>query len=123
MNLNLFGSDDDVQTSRFVMNLKKETYDPMLITFNSISAGPAKTPELVKDNQIKDTGTTQSTQSTQSINLLTTKMIISSASAPVDLDAIQKKTQDTSCDYVVFVPTSFVVPIDKVRLFKESQTL
>ena len=120
MNLNLFGSDDDDQSSRFVVNLKKETYDPLLITFNAVTAGPTKKPEIDKDKDkgVKDTG---KETNTQTINLLTQTMLTTSASAPVDLDAEQKKTQDTSCDYVAFVPTSFDVSIDTVNAFYESK--
>ena len=122
MNFNLFGSDDDVQSSRFVVNLKKETYDPLLITFNAITAGPAINSELdkdneIKDNEIKDTGTQQNPQT---INLLAQNMLTTTILAPVDLDAEQKKTQNTSCDYVVFVPTSLDVSIDTVNAFYES---
>jgi len=115
MNLNLFGSDDDDQSSRFVVNLKKETYDPLLITFNAITAGTTKPPELDKD---KNKGAND-----QTINLLTQTMLkaSASASAPVDLDAEEKKTQNTSCDYVAFVPTSFDVSIDTVNAFYVSK--
>ena len=124
MNLNLFGSDDDVPSSRFVVNLKKETYDPLLITFNAITAGS----EIDKDKSVKEVKevkdkNTSTLQSTQNINLLTQKMITTTASspAPVDLDAAQKKTQDASCDYVVFVPTSLDLSIEKVNAFYESK--
>ena len=74
MNLNLFGSDDDDQSSRFVVNLKKETYDPLLITFNAVTAGPTKKPEIDKDKDkgVKDTG---KETNTQTINLLTQTML------------------------------------------------
>ena len=128
MNLNLFGSDDDDQSSRFVVNLKKETYDPLLITFNAVTAGSTKKPEIdkdkdkgVKDTGNKDAGNKDAGNNTQTINLLTQAMLSTSASAPVDLDAEQKKTQDTSCDYVAFVPTSFDVSIDTVNAFYESK--
>ena len=124
MNLNLFGSDDDDQSSRFVVNLKKETYDPLLITFNAITAGPTKKPEIDKDKNkgVKDTGNKDTgNNNTQTINLFTQSMLTTSASVPVDLDAEQKKTQDTSCDYVAFVPTSFDVSIDTVNAFYESK--
>ena len=40
MDLNLFGAEDDaLSSSRFSANLKQETYDPLIITFNSIVAG------------------------------------------------------------------------------------
>ena len=138
MNLNLFGSDDDDQSSRFVVNLKKETYDPLLITFNAVTAGPTKKPALDKDKNNKDAGNKDAgnkdagnkdagnkdatgNNNTQTINLLTQTMLPTSASAPVDLDAEEKKTQDTSCDYVAFVPTSFDVSIDTVNAFYASK--
>ena len=131
MNLNLFGSEDDGQSSRFGVNLKKETYDPLLITFNAITAGTTKKPELDKDKDAgtkdagtKDAGTKDAgtkDANNQTINLLSQPMLSTSASAPVDLDAEQKKTQDTSCDYVAFVPTSFDVSIDTVNAFYESK--
>jgi hypothetical protein len=124
MSLNLFGSDDDDQSSRFVVNLKKETYDPLLITFNAITAGPTKKPEIDKDKDkgVKDTGNKDTgNNNTQTINLFSQSMLTTSASVPVDLDAEQKKTQDTSCDYVAFIPTSFDVSIDTVNAFHESK--
>ena len=61
MNLNLFGDDDDAQTSSgFSANLKMETYNSVVVTFNSIVANADDTKAKAKDNNT--TGTPRPTK-------------------------------------------------------------
>jgi len=118
--LNLFGSDasDITQSSRFAANLRKSTYDPLLITFNSIRTGKKKDTGLTKDS--KPSASTQSTQSTQTIDILSQKMVL--ASSFDSLDSAQRQTQrESTCDYVVFVPTSFDINKDVMNAFYDSK--
>jgi hypothetical protein len=59
----------------------------------------------------------------QLIHILNQKMIVmpNASSLPVDLDEEQKNTQNTSCDYLVYVPTSFDVAKEKVDAFYETE--
>jgi hypothetical protein len=137
MNLNLFGDDDDAQTSGFSANLKMETYNSVVVTFNSIVANTSdakdKDGSQVKDKDKdkakgKDKDKPQATpqdkkkEGTQNIHILTQKMIVANSASEyvVDLDEEQKKTQSTSCDYLVYVPTSFDVVKEKVDAFYET---
>ena len=123
MDLNLFGANDEMRSSRFAANLKQETYDPLIVTFNSITAGKAEGDKAIQDKvkAIQDKAKSVK-DNPQTIHVLTQKMIVANADAlPVDLDAAQKKTQDTSCDYVVYVPTSIDISKEKVDAFYESK--
>jgi hypothetical protein len=115
--LNLFGSDssDSIQSSRFAANLKKETYDPLLLTFNSIRTGKKK--DAVSKNANKDV---QSNQSATLIDVFSQKMIL--AKSFDSLDAAQRQTQtESSCDHIVLVPTSFEIKKDTMNAFYESK--
>jgi hypothetical protein len=119
--LNLFGSDasDSIQSSRFAANLRKATYDPLLITFNSIRTGKKK-DTANKDAKGLTTPTTPSISSTHAINILSQKMVL--ASSFDSLDAAQRQTQrESTCDYVVFVPTSFEINKDAMNAFYDSK--
>ena len=124
--LNLFGSDasDITQSSRFAANLRKATYDPLLITFNSIRTGKKKDTGLTKDSKPsaspQSPQSTQSTQSTQTIDILSQKMVLTSSFD--SLDSAQRQTQrESTCDYVVFVPTSFDINKDVINAFYDSK--
>ena len=115
--LNLFGSDasDGTQSSRFAVNLRKATYDPLLITFNSIRTGKKKD---TANKDAKDLA--KPTQSTQMFDILSQKMVL--ASSFDSLDSAQRQTQrDATCDYVVFVPTSFEINKDVMNAFYDSK--
>ena len=116
--LNLFGSDasDITQSSRFAANLRKATYDPLLITFNSIRTGKKK--DTTKDSNPPQS--TQSPQSTQTIDIFSQKMVL--AASFDSLDSAQRQTQrESTCDYVVFVPTSFDINKDVINAFYDSK--
>jgi hypothetical protein len=129
MNLNLFGDDDDVQSSGFSANLKLETYDPLIIAFDSITSVRDKQDKPAgkqgkDDTQDKGKDKDKDKQdTTQLIHILNQKMIVmpNASSLPVDLDEAQKNTQNTSCDYLVYVPTSFDVAKEKVDAFYETE--
>jgi hypothetical protein len=138
MNLNLFGDDDDAQTSSgFSANLKMETYNSVVVTFNSIvaNADDAKAKDKAKANNPgdKDKGKNpddkgknaedKKTEGTKHIHILTQKMIVANSDSEyvVDLDEEQKKTQSTSCDYLVYVPTSLNVAKETVDAFYETE--
>jgi hypothetical protein len=136
MNLNLFGDDDDAQTSSgFSANLKMETYNSVVVTFNSIvaNADDAKAKAKANNPGDKDKGKNpddkgknaedKKTEGTKNIHILTQKMIVANSDSEyvVDLDEEQKKTQSTSCDYLVYVPTSFDVAKEKVDAFYETE--
>jgi len=150
MDLNLFGAEDDaLSSSRFSANLKQETYDPLIITFNSIVAGKDKTNDDkaktrdrerdirdrdrnirdrerdirdrdIRDRDIRDRDIRDKTNNPQNITILTQPAVVMKTSTPVDLDAEQKKTQYASCDYIVYVPTSIDITKEKVDAFYES---
>jgi hypothetical protein len=142
MDLNLFGAEDDaLSSSRFSANLKQETYDPLIITFNSIVAGKDKANDdkarererdryrdrdrdnrYYRDRDIRDRDIRDrdKTNNPQNITILTQPAVVLKTSTPVDLDAEQKKTQYASCDYVVYVPTSIDLTKEKVDAFYES---
>ena len=127
MNLNLFGNDDDAQTSGFSANLKMETYNSVIIAFDSVTSdrgsqdkegnpdGKDKQGIQAKDKDKQDTA--------QTIHILNQKMIVepNASALPVDLDEEEKNTQNTSCDYLVYVPTSFYVAKEKVDAFYETE--
>ena len=55
MNLNLFGDDDDAQSSSgFSANLKMETYNSVVVTFNSIVANADDAKANAKDTNPGD---------------------------------------------------------------------
>jgi hypothetical protein len=148
MDLSLFGAEDDALTSRFSANLKQETYDPLIIAFNSIVAGKANGDKAnddkaknrdrdirdrdirdrerdirdrdIRDRDIRDRDIRDKTNNPQNITILTQPSILMNTSTPVDLDAEQKKTQYASCDYIVYVPTSIDLTKEKVDEFYES---
>lgn len=130
MNLNLFGDDDDAQSySGFSANLKMETYNSVVVTFNSIvaNADDAKakandTNPGDKDKDADDKADDKKTEGTKNIHILTQKMIVANSNSEyvVDLDEEQKKTQSTSCDYLVYVPTSLNVAKETVDAFYET---
>jgi hypothetical protein len=131
LNLNLFGDDNDVQSSGFSANLKLETYNSVVIAFDSVTSDrdkgsqdkgqdKGKDKDKDKDKQDKD----KDKQGTaQLVHILNQKMIVmpNASSLPVDLDEEQKNTQNTSCDYLVYVPTSFDVAKEKVDAFYETE--
>ena len=138
--LNLFGSDssdssDSVQSSRFAANLKKETYDPLLITFNSIrtakktnNANGAKDATGTKNaTGAKDatgkkdaTGTNQPSRSAATLDVFSQKMVL--AKPFNSLDDAQRTTQTAaSCDYIVYVPTSFEIKKETMNAFYDSK--
>ena len=132
LNLNLFGDDDDVQTSGFSANLKMETYNSVVIAFDSVTSDRGSQDKEGKDKGSQDKGKQgsqdkqdkQDKQGTaQLIHILNQKMIVmpNASSLPVDLDEEQKNTQNTSCDYLVYVPTSFDVAKEKVDAFYETE--
>jgi hypothetical protein len=130
MDLNLFGSDDDAQSSGFSANLKMETYNSVVVTFNSIVAnasdakdGQAKSkdkdkPQEKPQEKIQD----KKKEGPQNVHVLTQKMIVANSASEyvVDLDEEQKKTQSTSCDYLVYVPTSLNIAKETVDAFYET---
>jgi len=127
--LNLFGSDanDSIQSSRFAANLRKATYDSLLITFNSIRTGKKKdTANKDAKDPTKDPtkDTTKDSKSSQSaphlIDTFSRKMVL--ASSFDSLDDAQRQTQtESTCDYVVFVPTSFEINKDVMNAFYDSK--
>jgi hypothetical protein len=144
MNLNLFGDDDDAQTSSgFSANLKMETYNSVVVTFNSIVANASDAKDKANDNNPgdKDKGRNaddkgrnaddkgrnaddKKKEGTQNIHILTQKMIVANSDSEyvVDLDEEQKNTQSASksCDYLVYVPTSLNVAKETVDAFYET---
>ena len=146
MNLNLFGDDDDAQTSSgFSANLKMETYNSVVVTFNSIVANADDTKANAKanDNNPGDKDKSRNAddkgrnaddkgrnagdkkkEGTQNIHILTQKMIVANSDSEyvVDLDEEQKNTQSASksCDYLVYVPTSLNVAKETVDAFYET---
>ena len=60
MDLNLFNAEDDSQSSAFASNLKQATYNPLIITFNTIVTGSAEGSKKDdgyrdnRDNEYKD---------------------------------------------------------------------
>jgi hypothetical protein len=141
MNLNLFGDDDDAQTSSgFSANLKMETYNSVVVTFNSIVANADDTKTKAKDTNPGDKDKSRNAddksrnaddkgknaddkaEGTKNIHILTQKMIVANSNSEyvVDLDEEQKKTQSTSCDYLVYVPTSLNVAKETVDAFYET---
>ena len=139
MNLNLFGDDDDAQTSSgFSANLKMETYNSVVVTFNSIVANADDTKAKAKDNDNNPSDKDKSRnaddkgrnaedkkkEGTQNIHILTQKMIVANSDSEyvVDLDEEQKNTQSASksCDYLVYVPTSLNVAKETVDAFYET---
>ena len=139
MDLNLFGSDDDAQSSGFSANLKMETYNSVVVTFNSIVANTSdakdKDENQVKDNKDKgknkdgtqengkDKPQDKKKEGPQSIHVLTQKMIVANSASEyvVDLDEEQRKTQSSSsCDYLVYVPTSLNIVKETVDAFYEN---
>jgi hypothetical protein len=127
LNLNLFGDDDDVQSSMFSANLKLETYNSVVIAFDSVTSDRDKGKEGSQDkdkgSQDKDKDKQDKQGTAQLIHILNQKMIVmpNASSLPVDLDEEQKNTQNTSCDYLVYVPTSFDVAKEKVDAFYETE--
>jgi hypothetical protein len=136
MNLNLFGDDDDVQSSGFSANLKLETYNSVVIAFDSVTSdsgsqdkegnpdGKDKQGSQGKEGKDKDKQDKQDKQGTaQLIHILNQKMIVepNASALPVDLDEEEKNTQSKSCDYLVYVPTSFDVAKEKVDAFYETE--
>ena len=135
MNLNLFGDDDDVQSSGFSANLKLETYNSVVIAFDSVTSDSGKGKEgnpdgkdkqgsQGKEGKDKDKQDKQDKQGTaQLIHILNQKMIVepNASALPVDLDEEEKNTQSKSCDYLVYVPTSFDVAKEKVDAFYETE--
>jgi len=142
MDLNLFNAEDDSQSSAFASNLKQATYNPLIITFNTIVTGSAEGSK--KDDGYRDNrgnrdnrdnryntdddyrynrgnrgNTANQRNNPQRINILTQKMIPSSEDV-VDLDAEQRRTQYSSCDYIIYVPTSVEISKEKVDAFYES---
>ena len=134
MNLNLFGDDDDAQSSSgFSANLKMETYNPVVVTFNSIVANADDAKANAKDTNPGDKDKSRNAddksrnaddkaEGTKNIHILTQKMIVANSNSEyvVDLDEEQKKTQSTSCDYLVYVPTSLNVAKETVDAFYET---
>lgn len=133
MNLNLFGDDDDAQSSSgFSANLKMETYNSVVVTFNSIVANADDTKAKATNLGDKDKSRNaddksrnaddKKTEGTKNIHILTQKMIVANSNSEyvVDLDEEQKKTQSTSCDYLVYVPTSLNVAMETVDAFYET---
>lgn len=142
MNLNLFGDDDDAQSSSgFSANLKMETYNSVVVTFNSIVANADDAKAKAKDTNSGDKDKSRNaddksknaddkgknaddkqTDGTKNIHILTQKMIVANSNSEyvVDLDEEQKKTQSTSCDYLVYVPTSLNVAMETVDAFYET---
>jgi hypothetical protein len=95
MSLNSFTANDD-NASAFDMNLKKETYDPLLITLTTAINGATTVPEVLNQS-----------------------MLISS-SAP-SLQQQSRVTLSGPCNYVVHVPTSFVVSTQQIEEFYKSK--
>ena len=141
MDLNLFNAEDESQSSAFASNLKQATYNPLIITFNSVVTGSAegnqKRTDGYRDNRDNrynrgntdddyryNTGNRDNTRNNpQKINILTTKMIVTNSveyGGDVDLDAEQRRTQQNSCDYMIYVPTSVEITKEKVHAFYEN---
>jgi hypothetical protein len=107
----------------FSANLKLETYNSVVIAFDSVTSDRDKGKEGSQDKG-KDKDKDKDKQGTaQLIHILNQKMIVmpNASSLPVDLDEEQKNTQNTSCDYLVYVPTSFDVAKEKVDAFYETE--
>ena len=122
--LNLFGSDasDGIQSSRFAANLKKETYDPLLITFNSIRTAKKANKGAATKDATKDATTKDANRNAASLDVFSQKMVLASKSSFDNLDAAQRKTQtESSCDYIVYVPTSFEVKKETMNAFYDSK--
>jgi hypothetical protein len=135
MNLNLFGDDDDAQTSSgFSANLKMETYNSVVIAFDSVTSDRGNPEGKVKQDNPEGKGKQGNPEgngkedkdkqgTAQLIHILNQKMIVvpNASALPVDLDEEQKNTQNTSCDYLVYVPTSFDVAKETVDAFYETE--
>ena len=127
-------------TSKFSVNLKPETYNPLIIAFNSKQIKGNKQSAKQNDNQYTNQGTKQSvnqgtkqsanqgtkqsanqgTKQNDPYRMLTQQMIVTNPYVDLDLDAEQRKIQNAACDYVLFVPTSFDVTKETVEAFYES---
>ena len=107
MSFNLFG-DDDGQQSKFVTNLKKETYDPLLITFDeNVTYVPAQNRKNAQPSTPK---------------ILTQSMLTSSTSElSLQQQQMTQYASSSSCDYVVYVPTSFMVSKEQIEEFYKSK--
>jgi hypothetical protein len=104
MNLNLFGDDDDAQSSSgFSANLKMETYNSVVVTFNSIVANADDAKANAKDTNPGDKDKSRNAddksrnaddkaEGTKNIHILTQKMIFANSNSEyvVDLDEEQK---------------------------------
>jgi hypothetical protein len=122
LNLNLFGSDasDSIQSSRFAANLKKETYDPLLITFNSIRTGKKKNVMEGPKGPNGPRNNSNQPANAATIDVFSQNMVL--AKSFNSLDAAQRRTQtESSCDYVVYVPTSFEVKKETMAAFYDSK--
>jgi hypothetical protein len=131
----LFGDDDDAQTSSgFSANLKLETYNSVVIAFDSVTSDRGNPEGKVKQDNPEGKGKQDNPEgkgkedkdkqgTAQLIHILNQKMIVvpNASALPVDLDEEQKNTQNTSCDYLVYVPTSFDVAKEKVDAFYETE--
>ena len=126
MSFNLFGADGKTY-SKFSANLKQETYNPLIIAFNSKQvkgSQGAKPSTQISQGAKPSTQINQGSQGAKpspdnQTRILTQSMIVANPS--VDLDAEQRKIQRAVCDYVLHVPTSFDVESNKS--FRSSITL
>ena len=96
--------DDEIQSSRFAMNLKKETYDQLMITFNNVTSGSGS-------GSGSGSSAKGSPPSSNLPEILTQSTITSTASSRYS------SSSSSSCDYVVNVPTSFVVAKEQIEAF------
>ena len=124
MSFNLFGADGKTY-SKFSANLKQETYNPLIIAFNSkqVKGSQGAKPSTQISQGATSTQINQGSQGAKpspdnQTRILTQSMIVANPS--VDLDAEQRKIQRAVCDYVLHVPTSFDVTKETVEAFYES---
>ena len=114
--MNIFSNpddDDEIQSSRFAMHLKKETYDQLMITFNNVTSGSSSTKNE-KSSGGRTQPTTQSAPEYSNAPKVLTQTMLKGSSTSASSSS---SSSSSSCDYVVNIPTSFVVSKDQIKEF------
>ena len=111
--------DDEIQSSRFAMHLKKETYDQLMVTFNNVTSGSGSGSGSVSvsgSGSSAKGGAANNVQgaspSSNPQEVLTQSMITSTSAS-----RYSSSSSSSSCDYVVNIPTSFVVAKEQIEAF------
>jgi hypothetical protein len=131
MNLNLFGNgnDDDNDANQYSIFIKKETYDPLMITFSAVTAGIAKKPTNANTGNTGNANhQEQGKPDPSTVVTVLTKTMVSSSLPRDSYDAQRQYTQTQShngsgsCD-LIYVPTSFVIEKEKLDAFYVSKKI